>query len=353
MAQAQSAAAVPYTVRWLETLPVAPGWVGLALALVLLGVYLGIESVMGRIELLRSGQAPQVLWEDFRVGIVLILFLGYLPAALAQAVRGARRDFDALVPALRGTPRELAALREEVGRFDARALRVAGCMGVALGLVIPFAIEPRSLTWSLGPLGPEATLHRVMSPIVLWHACRFLYAMVQEARRFSRIGREWTVVDLADPSALRPFSDFGLRMSLLSLGLLALLLLFVKDIEVSPYFYLVMLTGGAASLLLAAAGLLLPARGLRSVIVEKKRTELAWLTHEIRQARDALQGEALEDGERGRLADLVAYRHLVESAREWPVDASTLTRAILYLAIPLGSWLGGAFVERLVDALLD
>jgi predicted MFS family arabinose efflux permease len=39
--------------------------------------------------------------------------------------------------------------------------------------------------------------------------------------------------------------------------------------------------------------------------------------------------------------------------REWPVDASTLTRFALYLAIPVGSWLGGALVERLVNALLD
>ena len=48
------------------------------------------------------------------------------------------------------------------------------------------------------------------------------------------------------------------------------------------------------------------------------------------------------------LADLVAYRGLVDAAREWPFDASTVRRFGLYMLIPLGSWLGGALVERLM-----
>jgi hypothetical protein len=53
------------------------------------------------------------------------------------------------------------------------------------------------------------------------------------------------------------------------------------------------------------------------------------------------------------LSDLLAYRSLLESVREWPFDAPTMLRFALYLAIPLGSWLGGAFVERLLGAALD
>jgi hypothetical protein len=37
--------------------------------------------------------------------------------------------------------------------------------------------------------------------------------------------------------------------------------------------------------------------------------------------------------------------------RERPIDAPTLRRFALYLAIPLGSWFGGALVERMVDTL--
>ncbi len=50
---------------------------------------------------------------------------------------------------------------------------------------------------------------------------------------------------------------------------------------------------------------------------------------------------------------LLAYKQFVESVREWPIDSSTLLRFALYLGLPIGSWLGGALVERLLDLVLD
>ena len=50
---------------------------------------------------------------------------------------------------------------------------------------------------------------------------------------------------------------------------------------------------------------------------------------------------------------LSVYRSHVEGVREWPFDGSTFARFGLYLMIPLGSWVGGAFVERLLSSLLD
>ena len=65
-------------------------------------------------------------------------------------------------------------------------------------------------------------------------------------------------------------------------------------------------------------------------------------------SRSAIAGRSEPVG----LADLLAYRDFVESVREWPFDAPTRMRVVLYLGIPLGSWLGGAFVERLLEAAL-
>jgi hypothetical protein len=50
---------------------------------------------------------------------------------------------------------------------------------------------------------------------------------------------------------------------------------------------------------------------------------------------------------------IVAYRQVVDGVREWPFDASTVMRFALYLLIPLGSWSGGALVERVIDSLLE
>ena len=54
-----------------------------------------------------------------------------------------------------------------------------------------------------------------------------------------------------------------------------------------------------------------------------------------------------------KIPGLLAFENRIESVREWPFDAPTLTRFFLYVAIPLGSWVGGALVERLLGAALD
>jgi len=55
----------------------------------------------------------------------------------------------------------------------------------------------------------------------------------------------------------------------------------------------------------------------------------------------------------GRLTDLLAYKTQIESTPEWSFDSSTLFRFGLYLLIPVGSMIGGALVERVVDMVLD
>jgi hypothetical protein len=54
-----------------------------------------------------------------------------------------------------------------------------------------------------------------------------------------------------------------------------------------------------------------------------------------------------------RLPGLIAYRTTIESVRESPLGMPVLTRFLLYLLIPIGGWLGGALVERLIDSLFD
>jgi len=44
---------------------------------------------------------------------------------------------------------------------------------------------------------------------------------------------------------------------------------------------------------------------------------------------------------------------MIENQRNWPFENSILVRFALYLLIPLGSWLGGAFVERGLDLILS
>lgn len=98
------------------------------------------------------------------------------------------------------------------------------------------------------------------------------------------------------------------------------------------------------------AFLIVPARKVRNLIRDVKREELARLEPLVVQARDDTLSDA---SAHGRLSDLLAYRNQVEATAEWPFDSSTLLRFGLYLLIPIGSMVGGALVERVVNWVLD
>ena len=81
------------------------------------------------------------------------------------------------------------------------------------------------------------------------------------------------------------------------------------------------------------------------------RRQLDQLQSELHRVRDDVSAGRATEG--GRLADLLAYRSYLEEIREWPFDNPTMMRFLLYLMIPIGSWLGGALVERVVSDFLD
>jgi hypothetical protein len=105
---------------------------------------------------------------------------------------------------------------------------------------------------------------------------------------------------------------------------------------------------------IGVSALLLPVRGLHRRIAQRKQEELEHLDAAIHGDLVALKRTQIADrAEELRLADLLAYKTHLEGLREWPFDASTLSRVGLYLLIPVGSWLGGACVERLLNLALD
>lgn len=79
-----------------------------------------------------------------------------------------------------------------------------------------------------------------------------------------------------------------------------------------------------------------------------KKTELEKLRADVSSAREVFAFDK-SAGATSHLAVLLALEARVESVREWPLDLSTVVRFAFYLALPLGSWLGGALVERGLD----
>jgi hypothetical protein len=170
------------------------------------------------------------------------------------------------------------------------------------------------------------------------------------SRVFSRAAERHAEIELFDLTPLTPLARRGLQSALLIVLAISLFSLFLGTGNPSP---LVPVTQ-TATVLLAAFALVLPSLGVRRRVRAAKRDELARLATELRGIR--AQGAATEGPKRreieSRLATLLALKQHVGAAREWPFDLGTLGRFLLYAVIGVGSWLGAATVERLLDLLL-
>jgi hypothetical protein len=355
MTQADAAlphASQPLTQRLAETPPWSPLRLALATAVALFAIFFALEAIFGRFALVFGDGGDE--WArnsqiDFRLALVMILLVAYLPAAYTLGVRGARRALEELRPYLLedGAATQRVAC---VGRFELRGMRRARWLGVALALAIPFWVDRALDVWSLWNYPVEPIFQRVLLPPLGWFAGSFIYSVSIESRRLSQIGRDQIQVDLLDLRSFAPLTRQGLRYALLVVGLISIVTLFLVGYQKHGIFSVVLIAN-AVALAAAAAGLLLPLRGARQAIVAAKRSELDWCDAALRRARAALECDTGPSGSRS-IADLVAWRGVVTAVPEWPLDAPTLRRFVLVLGLPIGSWLGGAFVERIVDFTL-
>jgi hypothetical protein len=126
----------------------------------------------------------------------------------------------------------------------------------------------------------------------------------------------------------------------------SVLSLFALDIE-----FILMLVGAWITMVIIAwVGLTLPLRGIRAKIRIATSQELQWCQQALKTAREALKTGAAGSQS---IAEIIAYKTTIAQTRNWPFDNPTLVRFALYLLIPLGSWVGAAFVERGLDLFLS
>ena len=189
--------------------------------------------------------------------------------------------------------------------------------------------------WSLG---------RTM--LMGWLLARFSVYDFKTTRTYLALGRRAAKVDLLDIRTLSPFVRRGQRSALTWMLFSTIFSLFwLGDAAAQSNLRLLL-----AALSMATFSFVGPLVALRENIVAEKHKELDALREQIRLARDTTDADEARNSP--QLANTVAYYQLIESAREWPIDAANLLRFIAYLLLGLGSWLGGAVVERILDSAL-
>jgi len=339
---------VPWVERVYTMLPMAPVWVGVGIASVLLAFFIWAAWAFGGLETVQAGEAE--LWEyrEVRIALVVALLAGYLPTARRYGALEARQNLDDLLPLIGAAFPDWDATRRRFLTFEGQGGRVASALGVLIAPVTALVLDrDPSLYLQRDYWNPETGFAWLVGSLVGWSLGIFVYETLVYARRFSDLAGQIGKIDLLDLSVLLPFARQGLRSALLWLVLISIVSLNAVDFVWFVAITLLALVG-------AAAALMLPVRGVHRCLRKAKQAELEKVNAAIRGDSGQLASSAIgARRDSPGLSDLLAYRGFVESVREWPFDSPTLLRFILYLAIPLGSWLGGAFVERILSAALD
>jgi hypothetical protein len=293
-------------------------------------------------------------WEARNFPVVATA-LGFLLMMGTYVARGTLRDLESVRPVLRGGQAAYYELRQQLSRFERRRLWVGALVGIAfhfvhwelLGRWTRFLVGE----WSLRDPCVAATAFGFW--IVAGVGTMYL---IDSSRVYSRIGEQHVEVDLLDLGPLSPLTHHGLRIVLLIVILVAVVMSAwnVGDTSTLRHPVIAYLPACLWAVVLSTAAFLLPVRGLRRQIRARKAEKLGQLRDEIRHNEELMSGSGTQAAEAGaKLPGLLAFEKRTESVREWPFDAPTLIRFFLYIAIPLGSWVGGALVERLLGAALD
>jgi len=345
-------------------LPLAPLWLGIGLFASYMLLWLALHHLTGILDGFRltyelpaqSGQRGQLVWASpfGWFSAVNGLLIAYLFAAVLQVKRGAERDLLNLRPVLRWPADEFLERSQGIVRLRrAHRIRIAAA-GTGAGFAIAW-FDP-GIRHSKGPPAlsdPELILTGVRLALV---AIAFALLTVRDfkiARHFFELGKNDVAVDLSNLRLLAPFATRGVRSVLIwMLALSIFSLFFLAPVKAASNGFTVVY-----GIAFAAVAFFLSVLGVRDSVIAAKEQELGRLSQAIARERDRLlpegdpaPGTAVQDT---RMLNLIAYRDMIEAVREWPFGASTWARVLIFMTLGVGSWVGGALVERILSTALE
>ncbi len=315
-----------------------------------LGLYLASAVLTGELGRLTDPDDPVALSRYFRANLVMLVVMAYALAVWLHSPEATRGELDRVRPVVDADDREFASL--------SRAILVPrSAVGWVAGAGVAIAVYVLSDLVQNGTLDLPWT-HEDRWDINNWWTLPIMLGMfsvmgahaqgsVRMARGFSQIGQR-ARVQLLRREDLTPFAQCGLRLSRYWFVGSAIALLLVFDLRV-PGLVLGVIV---ATVALGVATLLLPCVGVHRKLRVAKAEELDRVRSAIEEGRDALLRPGASEPA-GDLPALLAYEARVQAVGEWPFGTPTLLRFALLVLLPLGSWVAGALVERLVEALLS
>ncbi|UCB45970.1 MAG: hypothetical protein JSV25_00665 [Spirochaetota bacterium] len=321
---------------------VTPALIGISISvLLLIGFFIG-EQLLGRFTVIFR-QSAYIEIRNFRIAIIHCLLAGYLPAAYLYILRSARSIIHELTPLLTSSD-ESGSMTDY--RLAKKWLVVFGILGFLFSVLTPYLSLYDQSPWDPNGWTPEIVWHRILGPVIGWWIGWLGYAVVKRSIQVSRTATLIRSIDLLDLKPLEPFVRQGLINALIITGVAAIFSFTLIEQKMG------VTVAGLASLILSLAflGLFLPAYGVHKRILEVKKKELTWTLEKLREARIHLKDSSTGSAQ-GQIADLTTYYRFIDRVPEWPFRTSTFFRVILYLFIPVVSWVVGLLIDSALSQL--
>jgi len=312
-------------------------------------VVLSVEAISGRLFIERSGEQL----ETFLVELGLVLILGELLVFVVAAMAAHENRTDRTIEELKllpEVPRDGIA-RTELALNDYGSVRLAivalsGFVFAFLAPILEFPIVGNYDAFNPVHWSPEVYVHRIVGPVLGAGVALLVHVIISDSVRFWELAREITSIELTDLGRYMPFTNQGLSNAAIVIGFVAPF----AFVAIVDRYVLLVASITLYGVVAAFAGLFLPVWALRERIQIEKAKEAAWCHERIPVERAALRDAKPGAGQ--DLAGLLMYLKEVNEVHAWPVAPGGIARFTLFLLIPLGSWGGGALVERLVDSAL-
>jgi hypothetical protein len=331
-----------------ERRALAPLLLGVAVTGGLLALHAAWEAVFGHPGSLAETSLASPEARGPRIVLTLSALMGFLAGGHLHARRALVRDLEELAPALRGSAAERAELvRDAQGAALRRGSRAGSLAAIPVGLLVVTSRDP-SVPYLLGddPWSHDLVWALALNALLFALLGRIAVQTVRGNQLFARVEARLAPVDLLRPHALAPFARRGLRTAFLWIGGSSIASIVFVSQRYSWLTGLVLV----ATLAIGTLAFLLPMRGLHRRLRAAKEAELERVRSAIERARGALLDEGGAPLEAVRMPALLAWERRVADASEWPLDAPQLARFALVMALGLGSWVGGAVIERVIEA---
>jgi hypothetical protein len=332
------------------SLPHAPVWLWIGVTGAILLCYLGAQAIFGDLQASLQG-GPEDDPGEFERTVILAVLTGFLVSTSRWAADGSRRDLERLRPFLQCSPGEFDSFVRGLYKHD--RTRTWLCVGVAILvglLMIPLTMQQGGLFLQAESWYPGLWFAIVLNLALFSVMGRELWATVEVTDIFTSLEGHLGKLDLLEPKALSPFADRGLRSAVFWIGGSCIASLLFLQPGALPTLGVV-----AVTVAIGTAALILPTRAVHRRLRVEKQAELARVRAVIREERESLlekDSTGAAESSATRLPGLLAYEARIAGASAWPFDAPILVRFALLLALALGSWVGGALVERFLSTVL-